>query len=202
MAVLGHDQITIALKEEDSSQRLFITPLLDHTQIGDASVDVRLGNDFLATKRGNIGVLDPNNREDSPNRFRYRHRLNRREPFYLHPNEVVLASTLEFFRLPDSISAYVTSRSKWGRVGLVIATATAIHPGFTGTVTLELVNHSNVPLVLYPGLLVAQVIFSFCDGASEYKGDLAGKTDTHVADMTKGWQQDMAFWCPSIDKTS
>ncbi len=196
MTVLGHDRIVEVLKQNNSYKRLYITPLFDAKQIGDASVDVRLGNDFLTTKRGNIGVLDPRDPETRPDRFRYRHRLNRGERFFLHPNEVALASTLEFFRLPLNLAAYVTSRSKWGRVGLIIATATAIHPGFTGTITLELVNHSNVPLVLYPGLLVAQVVLLDSTGATEYKGDLAGKTDAHAADMTKSWQRDMSFWTP------
>jgi dCTP deaminase len=78
---------------------------------------------------------------------------------------------------------------------LVIATATAIHPGFQGVITLELVNHGNVPLVLYPGLLVAQVIFTESAGATAYSGDLSRKTDAHPSDISTGWQGDMSFWC-------
>lgn len=196
MSILGHDRITKALCEVDPVQRLYISPILDCKQIKEASVDVRLGYDFFTTKHGNIGVLDPAEQTTGPDRFRYRHRLNRYEKFYLHPNEVALASTLEYFRLPANIAASVTSRSKWGRLGLIIATATAIHPGFKGAITLELVNHGRVPLVLYPGLLIAQIIFFQSDGASEYLGDLAGKTDVHAADFSVQWQRDMSFWCP------
>ena len=79
----------------------------------------------------------------------------------------------------------------------IIATATAVHPGFTGTITLELVNHGNVPLVLYPGLLVAQMTFYECDGATEYKSDeLSGRTGAHPSDVRGEWQDDMTFWCP------
>jgi len=195
MSVLGHRRIIEAMQCGDPKERLYISPILDAKQIGDASIDIRLGNDFFTTRRGNLGVLDPKVRDTQPDRFRNRHRLNTKEPFYLHPNEVALAGTMEYFRFPKALSASVTSRSKWGRLGLIIATATAIHPGFKGVITLELVNHGNVPLVLYPGLLIAQVIFYETDGATPYDGDLSGKTDAHPSDISKGWQSDMQFWC-------
>jgi dCTP deaminase len=196
MSILGRTAIITAMRHRIPSRRLYITPLLDATQIGDASVDVRLGNEFLTTQRGNIGVLDPGDKGQRPDRFLHRHRLNRGDPFYLHPNEVALAATLEYFRLPRNLSAYVTSRSKWGRVGLIIATATAVHPGWKGVLTLELVNHNNVPLTLYPGLTVAQVILHETVDATEYAGDLKEKTTPHPSDMTTYWQKDMSFWAP------
>ena len=62
--------------------------------------------------------------------------------------------------------AYVIGRSSWGRLGLVIATATMIQPGFHGTITLELTNVGNVPLVLLPGTRIAQLVFHHV-GANE-----------------------------------
>lgn len=195
MTTLGKGLIDSALNESRAVERLFITPILDKSQIGGASVDVRLGFDFVTVKRGNVGSFDPADARASPGKFRTPHLLNLQDRFYLHPNEMVLASTLEFVRLPRSLSAYVTSRSKWGRLGLVIATATAIHPGFTGTITLELVNHGNVPLVLYPGLPVAQLILHKTEKADAYVGSLAGQTGPHVVDA-KDQQADTEFWLP------
>lgn len=198
MSVLGRKRIMSALKEEDADNRLFISPMLDNRQIGDASVDVRLGHNFLTIKRGNLGAIDPRQKQSAPDRFRTRHQLDRGEAFFLHPNEMALASTLEYVRLPRTMSSYVTSRSKWGRLGLIIATATAVHPGFTGTITLELVNHGNVPLVLYPGLIVAQLILYEADGATPYQGELGLQTDLHPADISRDWQSDIHFWLPEI----
>ena len=195
MSVLGRNRIVDALMTSDVDDRLFISPILDMNQIGDASVDVRLGYDFVTIKRGNLGSMDPAQRQLAPERFRTHHRLNHKEAFYLHPNEMALASTLEFVRIPSAIAAYVTSRSKWGRLGLVIATATAIHPGFTSTITLELINHGGVPLVLYPGLMVAQLIFYDAKGATLYQGDLSGQVTPLAPDDTQ-WQTDMEFWLP------
>jgi dCTP deaminase len=196
MSVLGKTRILRSLCENDVTQRLYVSPILDSKQIGDASIDVRLGYDFVTVKRGNLGAMDPAHRLDNPDKFRTHHRLNHQEPFYLHPNEMALASTLEYVRIPASIAASVTSRSKWGRLGLLIATATAIHPGFTSTITLELVNSGNVPLVLYPGLMVAQLIFYDAEGATPYVGDLGGQVTPLAPTQSDKWQSDMDFWVP------
>jgi hypothetical protein len=94
------------------------------------------------------------------------------------------------------VAAYVTSRSSWGRRGLIIATATAINPGFRGTITLELVNHGNVPLVPYPGISVAQIIFHDADGARLYSGRLANQTGPLQPSVARGKNQDEQFWLP------
>lgn len=66
--------------------------------------------------------------------------------------------------------AYVIGKSSLGRTGLVIATATAVAPGFGGCVTLEIVNLGEVPLPLYPGMRIAQLVFHSVEGTAEYKG--------------------------------
>jgi dCTP deaminase len=59
--------------------------------------------------------------------------------------------------LPKNLSAQASGRSSWGRLGLVIATATLIQPKFRGTITLELANIGTVPIVLYVGVRIAQI---------------------------------------------
>ena len=71
---------------------------------------------------------------------------------YLHPGEFAIARTLEHVRLPNGLSGEAIGRSSLGRLGLVIATATLIQPGFRGTITLELTNLAGVPIVLYVGI--------------------------------------------------
>jgi dCTP deaminase len=196
MSVQGHNSILKLLSAPNIKNRLIVTPILEPSQIGSASIDVRLSYEFVSVKRGNIGFLDPRNLEDGRHRFRTPHHLNRREAFYLHPNEMVLASTLEYVRLPLSLAAYVTSRSKWGRLGLVIATATAIHPGFTGTITLELINHGTIPIALYPGLDVAQLIIHSVENATAYDGALSRQTGPHISNPISSESQLGDFWCP------
>ena len=57
----------------------------------------------------------------------------------------------EYVQLPPGLMCYVIGKSSWGRMGLIIATATKVDPGFKGCITLEIVNEGEIPLVLYPG---------------------------------------------------
>jgi dCTP deaminase len=130
---------------------------------GQASIDVRLGFDFClvtASSFGSISEFDPKGSQVGSLA-----RLYRREyvPFgasiIIHPHQFVLAQTLEYLRLPSDLMAYVVGRSTWGRLGLIVATAVGIHPGFAGSLTLELRNLGETPLTLYPGQTIAQLFF-------------------------------------------
>jgi dCTP deaminase len=198
MSILGKKQLFAALSEEQLSKRLVVSPLLHSSQVGPGSIDVRLGNEFIVTHRGNLACLDPGANNlglSQKRRFEHKHYVERSERFYLHPNELVLAATLEYFRLPSHLGGYVTSRSSWGRAGLVIATAVAVHPGFTGTVTLELVNVGEVPLVLYPGLSVAQFVFFNCEGGADYAGQFVGQISPQSSTPRQHEAKDLAYWC-------
>ena len=81
----------------------------------------------------------------------------------LHPGELVLAATLEYVVLPDDLVAQVVTRSSYGRLGLVTATAVQVQPHFHGCLTLELLNLGMVPLALTPGERVAQLLFQTID---------------------------------------
>lgn len=203
MSVVGHTELRKLLCRKDIKDRLIITPLLNpELQVNEASIDIRLGNDFIVTRRGNLAVLDPASQDVREHRYQATHFVNFREPFYLHPQELVLAGTLEHFRLPIDVAATVTSRSQWGRAGLVIATATAVHPGFCGTITLELLNLGEVPLVLYPGTSVAQIVFYECVGGKLYNGDMGHKTGAHFASLSQDHKMiDREFWLPKKEST-
>ncbi|MCX6829593.1 MAG: dCTP deaminase [candidate division Zixibacteria bacterium] len=159
--VLNTKEILARLCDKDPHRRLIITPLLEKSQVADGAVDIRLSTEFIVTRRTEFPSLDVKDAaEHAKNAWRYQtwQRINFGEKMVLHPNELVLASTFEYICLPNDIFAYVLSRSSWGRLGLVVATATAINPGYKGCLTLEMVNLGRVPLVLYPGLPVAQLI--------------------------------------------
>jgi dCTP deaminase len=168
-------------------QRLVICPLLDHLdQVRDnqASVDVRLGFHFALISPSSYGVVD-----ELDEHAQVRHkltRLYRREyvPFgrslMIHPHQFILAETLEYIRLPGTVAAYVIGRSTWGRLGLIVATAVGIHPGFSGTLTLELRNLGETPLALYPGQTIAQLFFHNAEPSisqNETPGQYSGHTE-------------------------
>ncbi len=165
MTALGTDAIRIRLKNLDPNKRLVISPLLDEDEqakLGQAAVDVRLGFDFGLVTASSIASISEFQTDGAPASFG---RFYRREyvPFgaciTIHPHQFMLAQTLEYIRLPYDLMAYVVGRSTWGRVGLTVATAIGVHPGFSGSLTLELRNLGETPLTLYPGQTVAQLFF-------------------------------------------
>jgi len=178
MTLLGKDELTAAMQRK-LDERLVISPLLDQAQVGSASIDVRLGTEFLLLRRTQQPGLDP--AEDSQQdveAFQERVVVPLGEKLWLHPEHFVLAATLEYVRLPNDLGAYVLGRSSWGRVGLIVATAVMVHPGFAGCLTLELVNEGDSPIALYPGLKIAQLAVHSLSHAtvSPY-----GATDKYVA---------------------
>ncbi len=90
------------------------------------------------------------------------------EDFILHPRSFVLGVTLEWLRMPSNFAGYVIGKSSWGRRGLIIATATGVHPGFTGCLTLELSNIGDLPIAIRPGMTIAQL---FVHSAIGIRGD-------------------------------
>jgi len=148
---------------KDINDPLVITPMLDLEGIknsGSASVDMRLGCWFLTFRQSRIGVFDIYEKHaDIPSEAKLTksHYVPFGVEFVIHPKAFVLGVTLEWLRLPSDKAAYVVGRSSWGRHGLIIATATGVHPGFTGCVTLELSNVGEVPIIVKPGTTICQL---------------------------------------------
>ena len=88
--------------------------------------------------------------------------------FVIHPGEFVLGVTLERVTIPDDVVARIEGKSSLGRLGLVVhATAGFCDPGWKGTLTLELANFNSVPIILRPGLPIAQLSFMALDRPAE-----------------------------------
>jgi dCTP deaminase len=144
---------------EDS---IIVTPILDfEAQVNEIGIDCRLGNQFIIFKTQNIESIDIKKFSDSKinsNNLQEEVVVPFKDYFILHPQNMVLGATLEYICIPQNIEASIEGRSSWARYGLVIATAVSIEPGFKGCITLELANISNIPIKLYPGMRIGQLI--------------------------------------------
>jgi len=168
--ILKADQIARELERpSDPNDPLIITPkpsIEDIRSSGAASLDVRLGRWFLTCRPSRTGMLDvykPRSEIPSEAKLTKTYYIPFGEGFVLHPKAFVLGVTMEWFRLPGDMAAYVVGRSSWGRHGLIIATATGVHPGFTGCLTLELSNIGEVPITIKPGTTICQIFFHKVD---------------------------------------
>jgi dCTP deaminase len=93
------------------------------------------------------------------------------DEFVLHPGMLVLGTSKEYFG-SDEYLVQVGGKSSLARVGLMIHnTAGIINPGHFLCVTLELSNQNNVPIIIRPGMDIAQLTFSRLTSptASSYK---------------------------------
>jgi dCTP deaminase len=149
---------------EAINERHLATPVLDIAQVGLGSLDVRLGHQFIVfNKATGFRAIDPREGESLREQLEYHHqrilRVGYGEQLFLHPGDFVIARTFEYIWMPSDWLAYVAGRSSWGRLGIIIATATYINPEFKGTITLEITNLGEVPVSLIPLMRIAQLIF-------------------------------------------
>lgn len=199
MSVLTRSQIWEELNKGQEGKGLVITPLINGPKdIGSSSVDLHLGHEFIIFKRAKVTCIDiVESKNLNVYRYQDKVRITRGQNFILHPHQLALGASIEYIALPDNISCNIVGRSTWGRTGLVIATATKIDPGFKGCVTLELVNEGEVPLVLYPGLCVAQIVLARTKGHAKYKGRYRYPTGPQFPKLDKELEDIPAFYKPT-----
>lgn len=159
------DQTITKMLEEKS---LIIEPL-EKAQIQPASVDIRLGDTFSVVEDSSAGII--NFQEE------IRYKTIRSDTYILLPNQFVLATTMEYFDLPDDLTAFVEGRSSLGRMGLFIQNAGWVDPGFKGEITLELYNANRCAIKLKAGRRVGQLVFAKMDrpALNPYNGKYQGQ---------------------------
>lgn len=145
-----------SIKEALAQGRVRIEPL-DPDDIQPASVDVHLGDRFQVFRNSRYPYIDPMREQAGLMEIV---EASKEEPFVLHPGEFVLGATTERVALPDDLVARLEGKSSLGRLGLLIhSTAGYVDPGWEGTLTLELTNVANLPIVLAPGMPIGQLSF-------------------------------------------
>jgi dCTP deaminase len=140
---------------------LVVEPLDDpDIQIQPASIDLRLGREFLEFQRTNISCIHPNS-EQEIDEYIDETVVEEGEEFILHPGDFVLGTTHERVEIPADLIAHVEGRSSLGRLAIVVhATAGLCDPGYKGQITLELSNLGTAPVALTPGMRISQLTFT------------------------------------------
>jgi dCTP deaminase len=137
----------------------------DPLMVQPASVDLKLGTSFRVFHNHKIQVIDL---ADPPQGLTEPVEIAPDDLFVIHPNEFVLGRTEEHVEMPADLVARIEGKSSLGRLGLIVhATAGFVDPGFKGSLTLEITNFNSVPIVLRPGLPIAQLSFMTLDQPAE-----------------------------------
>lgn len=111
----------ITLRAMLESGELVVDPLEDY-MIQPASIDLRLGEHFLKVKEDELETIHL----DQP--IPYVEVSN--PDIVIPPFSFMLASTMEYVKLPADVTAFVEGRSSIGRIGLFVENAGWVDPGF------------------------------------------------------------------------
>ena len=129
----------------------------DESRLQPASYDILLGNTFLLNDEYTAAIIDPVKRIFAKTR---EVRVKDGQEFILRPGISVLGSSKDFFG-SDNYLIQLSGKSSLARVGLMIHnTAGIVNPGHFLNITLEITNQNNIPIVLRPGMKIAQITFS------------------------------------------
>ena len=94
------------------------------------------------------------------------------------PNSFALASTIEYFRIPEDVLTICLGKSTYARCGIIV-NVTPLEPEWEGHVTLEFSNTTSLPAKIYANEGVAQMLFfqsderclvSYKDRGGKYQG--------------------------------
>jgi dCTP deaminase len=122
-----------------------------------ASYDIRLGNRFVVNDESATHYIDPVKKVYAKTR---EVEVKDGAEFILHPGISVLGTSKEYVG-SDHYLVQIGGKSSLARIGLMIHnTAGIINPGHFLYITLELTNQNNVPIILRPGMDIAQLTFS------------------------------------------
>ena len=137
-----------------------INPFVDN-QKGDKNIsyglssfgyDARVSNEFKIFTDVDSAVVDPKN-------FQQNSFVSRSgNECIIPPNSFALASTVEYFKIPEDILVICLGKSTYARCGIIV-NVTPLEPGWEGHVTLEFSNTTPLPAKIYANEGAAQFIF-------------------------------------------
>ena len=114
--------------------------------------DARVSNEFKIFTNVNSEIVDPKN-------FKASNFITKNvSECIIPPNSFVLASTVEYFRIPKNVLVVCLGKSTYARCGIIV-NVTPLEPGWEGHVTLEFSNTTPLPAKVYANEGVAQFIF-------------------------------------------
>lgn len=174
MSILSDTEI-IKLVQEQGIIKPFIQEQVKHAQFDDwrdddptqsrlisfglssYGYDCRVRDEYLVYHNALATYIDPKAFDE--NSFI---RVAGKGHVFIPPNSFVLTETVEYIKVPRDCLVLVAAKSSYARTGLCV-NATLLEPEWEGTVTLELSNTTPLPVKVYSGEGIVQLIFMKAD---------------------------------------
>jgi len=142
------------IKKRVKNKEVIIQPFKEEN-LQPSSLDLELSDEVRVFDNWQKGEIDVREKEDISRVVEIKN-----GGFVLHPSEFILGSTVEKVTLPLDVAAKLEGRSSLGRLGLIVhATAGYVDLGFSGWLTFEIANISKLPIRMYAGMRIAQIVF-------------------------------------------
>ena len=172
--ILSDKQITKLAKEEqmiDPFVSKSVSKGISHG-LNSFGYDLRCGSEFKIFTNIKGATADPKN--FSEDNFIT---VKGEDSILIPPNSFALASSLEYFKMPRSVTGLVTAKSTYARCGLGTP-PTVLEAGWHGNLVLEFSNHTSNSIRLYANSGAAQILFfqgeqpeiSYADRDGKYQG--------------------------------
>ena len=143
--------------------------------------DARVSNEFKIFTNVNSEIVDPKNFK--PSNFVTKNVSE----CIIPPNSFVLASTVEYFKIPKDVLVICLGKSTYARCGIIV-NVTPLEPGWEGHVTLEFSNTTPLPAKIYANEGACQFLF--------LKGDT--ECETSYADRKGKYQRQKGVTLPKL----
>ncbi|OQA92371.1 MAG: Deoxycytidine triphosphate deaminase [Elusimicrobia bacterium ADurb.Bin231] len=168
MGILTRDEIL----EEIKVGNIEIDPF-DKNQVGPASIDLYLGDEIRVFKKYNgvYKVTEESNYETITRLVKIQH------SFIIRSGDVIHGITRERIHLCENLCAWLEGRSRFARLGLMVhVTAGLIQPGINNKQVLEITNMGPIPLEIFPGTRICQLVIQRTSGRAKYSGRFQNQT--------------------------
>lgn len=130
------------------------------------AVDLRLHYEIRVPRGGPFvyDLMESGSISELITKYSEPYTLKDKQPYHLKNGEFVLARTLEKIEFPTDkgqpyLAGRIEGKSSRSRCGLLVHfTAPTVHAGWSGPLTLEMINLGPTTFVLRPGMAIAQLI--------------------------------------------
>lgn len=138
--------------------------------------DMRAGNYWKIFTDMYTTVIDPKRTEQ---RYFEDFEIPDHEAVILPPNGYALTHSKEYVHMPRNVTGLCIGKSTYARVGIHV-NITPLEAGWEGQVTIEISNATRLPVKLYAGEGIMQVLFfqgeapecSYADRKGKYQGQM------------------------------